>query len=350
MKIKAIAVILIISSILGACSKNNLDKNKETEYPIYETKNQNVSVLSKNNEEETGASASELEVVNPKEFGNAKEVLDNIVITSNVEVKKSKADELQIEFELDNVGVCIFVASKGKELSLPKETFVDSTKIKWTALTADEEYIFPYMKVNKTGDMFMIDWTYKDYNFAIYGKSPQNTSDRDMAGKIALAIIRNLGGEPQDNHEEITPTGYPSDEIQRQQIMYNGVLYYYTANGFDNPLPDGYEFVGKVKKVDNKQEPTADWCGSHVDIGQKIYVSDNTSVIYLEYEMGYAAFAAVETEQTVQEGVDTLDSTDILDIEDVPSFSYEEELRQYEEGDYNVTLKKLKPLIWIKMD
>ena len=44
----------------------------------------------------------------------------------------------------------------------------------------------------------------------------------------------------------------------------------------------------------------------------------------------------IETEQTVQEGVDTLDSTDSLDIEDVPSFSYEEELRQYEEGDYNV--------------
>ena len=33
------------------------------------------------------------------------------------------------------------------------------------------------------------------YCFAIYGKSPQNTSDRDMAGKIALAIIRNLEEE-----------------------------------------------------------------------------------------------------------------------------------------------------------
>lgn len=223
-----------------------------------------------------------------------------MAITSNVEVKKSKADELQIEFELDNVGVCTFVASKGKELSLPKETFVNSSKIEWTALTADEEYIFPYMKVNETGDMFMIDWTYKEYNFAIYGKSPQNTSDRDMAGKIALAIIRNLGEDTQNNHEEITPTGYPSDEIQRQQVMYNGVLYYYTANGFDNPLPDGYEFIGEVKEVDNKQEPTADWCGSRVDLGQKIYASDNTSVIYLEYERGYAAFGAVETEPKVK--------------------------------------------------
>ncbi len=47
--------------------------------------------------------------------------------------------------------------------------------------------------VNETGDMFMIDWTYNGYCFAVYGKSPQNTSDRDMAGKIALAMIYNLG-------------------------------------------------------------------------------------------------------------------------------------------------------------
>ncbi len=37
--------------------------------------------------------------------------------------------------------------------------FVDSTKIEWTASTAEGEYIFPYTRVNETGDMFMIDWT-----------------------------------------------------------------------------------------------------------------------------------------------------------------------------------------------
>ena len=60
---------------------------------------------------------------------------------------------------------------------------------------ADDEYIFPYMKVNETGDIFMIDWTYKELHFAIYGKSPERTSDRDMAGKIALEMIRNLGAD-----------------------------------------------------------------------------------------------------------------------------------------------------------
>lgn len=133
------------------------------------------------------------EIVTSKEFGNPKEVLDEMSITSNVIVTKSNEDELEIKFELENVGVCTFAASKGKELSLPNETFVDATKIKWTAQTADDEYIFPYMKVNEAGNMFMIDWAYEECHFAIYGKSPEKTADRDMAGKIALEMIRNLG-------------------------------------------------------------------------------------------------------------------------------------------------------------
>ena len=112
------------------------------------------------------------------------------------------------------------------------------------------------------------------------------------------------------NNEELTPTGYPSDEMQRPQIMYNGVIYFYTADGFDHPLPDGYEQVGEVKEVDNRQEPVEDWCGSRVEVGQKIYVSNDTAcgsrvevgqkiyvsndtaTIYVEYETGYAEFDA----------------------------------------------------------
>ncbi|NBK92116.1 hypothetical protein D5278_09030 [bacterium 1XD21-13] len=144
--------------------------------------------------QEDSAGLGEAEVVNAEKFGNPKEVLDGMSITSNVEVIKTEEDELQIEFELENVGLCTFAAGKGEEFILPGETFVDSTKIEWTASTADGESVSPYMRVNEGGDMFMIDWAYHGYCFAIYGKSPQNTSDRDMAGKIALAIIYNLSG------------------------------------------------------------------------------------------------------------------------------------------------------------
>ena len=114
----------------------------------------------------------EMEIVNAAGFGNPKEVLDHMPIASNVTVIKTGEDELQIEFELENVGLCTFAAGKGEKFVLPDEVFVDSTKIEWTASTADGEYLFPYMRVNETGDMFMIDWIYDEYYFAIYGKSP----------------------------------------------------------------------------------------------------------------------------------------------------------------------------------
>ena len=143
--------------------------------------------------QESDTGLGEMEIVNAAEFGNPKEVLDHMPIVSNVTVIKTGEDELQIEFELENVGPCTFAAGKGEKFILPDESFVDSTKIEWTASTADGEYLFLYMRVNETGDMFMIDWAYNGYCFAVYGKSPQNTSDRDMAGKIALAMIYNLG-------------------------------------------------------------------------------------------------------------------------------------------------------------
>ena len=41
------------------------------------------------------------------------------------------------------------------------------------AICDDEKHMSEHiMRVNETGDMFMIDWTYDEYYFAIYGKSP----------------------------------------------------------------------------------------------------------------------------------------------------------------------------------
>lgn len=114
---------------------------------------------------------------------------------------------------------------------------------------------------------------------------------------IVLTIVCLLGLAGCNKTDNLTPTGYPSGQVQRQQVMYHGVIYYYTANGFDNPLPEGYELAGEVKEVDNDKEPSVDWSGSHVDVGQEIYASDGSSSIYLKYESGYAEFKAKDTSQ-----------------------------------------------------
>ena len=181
----------IIASNVDDTAKEYDIEGQNEDMEKFETEGHNDGTESKDNGGER-IGLGEAEIVNAAKFGNPKEVLDNIIITSNVEVKKTEEDEVQIEFELENVGLCTFAASKGEEFVLPNEVFVDSTKIEWTAPTLNGKYIFPYMRVNETGDLFMIDWAYNGYCFAIYGKSPQNIDDRDMAGKIALAIISNL--------------------------------------------------------------------------------------------------------------------------------------------------------------
>ena len=96
--------------------------------------------------------------------------------------------------------------------------------------------------------------------------------------------------------ETTTPTGYPSETIGQPQIMYNGMVYYYFATGFDKPLPEGYEYVGAVADVDHTMAPVQNFHGARVEAGQEIYaLGTNPDSVYLKYESGYAEFSARES-------------------------------------------------------
>ena len=102
-----------------------------------------------------------------------------------------------------------------------------------------------------------------------------------------------------------TSTGVESGMIEQPQVMYDGYIYYYNATGRDEDLPEGYESVGAIEKVDSKDYPAENFAAAGVDIeiGQEIYVSTTEKyVIYLKYDSGYARFEskpedAAETEQ-----------------------------------------------------
>jgi len=88
------------------------------------------------------------------------------------------------------------------------------------------------------------------------------------------------------------PTGYPSGEMQQPQIMYDGLLYFYFATGFEEPLPHGYECIGNVEGVDNKNTPKSDYYGARVELGQEIYVLPGIhDTIYVKYDAGFARFS-----------------------------------------------------------
>lgn len=109
---------------------------------------------------------------------------------------------------------------------------------------------------------------------------------------FALFVLCGLPGCHKKSDNNAVPTGHASNEIDQPQVMYDDVVFYYWATGFDEKLPDGYVCIGEVEEIDNENPPSENFTGSRVDVGQKIYADDkNPNVIYLEYESGYAQFS-----------------------------------------------------------
>ena len=129
------------------------------------------------------------------------------------------------------------------------------------------------------------------------GVSVQNDSDR---GPIAVAV--EVEGVEIREEEPTTPKGYPAGELQQPQVMYDGLIYFYCATGFDEPLPDGYECVGEVTEVDNVNIPQYDFQGARVELLQEIYVLPGIhDTIYIKFDDGYARFSLKQ--QTAPESI-----------------------------------------------
>ena len=101
-----------------------------------------------------------------------------------------------------------------------------------------------------------------------------------------------------------TSTGVEGGMIEQPQVMYDGYIYYYNATGRDEDLPEGYESVGAIEKVDSKDYPAENFAAAGVDIeiGQEIYISkEEKNDIYLKYDSGYARFERRPEEVAAEE-------------------------------------------------
>lgn len=95
--------------------------------------------------------------------------------------------------------------------------------------------------------------------------------------------------------DPVTPTGYPSDEVQRASVFYNGRLFLYSAEGFDVPLEAEFEQVGSVLAVDNAEYPSEEFHGSRLETGQEIYASQTQpDNLYIKYDSGFGLFETDE--------------------------------------------------------
>ena len=62
-------------------------------------------------------------------------------------------------------------------------------------------------------------------------------------------------------------------KCSRQTVYYDGRLYWYQFDGFDNPLEEGFELAGTVEEVFTKEYPSSEYGGTRVEAGQEIYAN-----------------------------------------------------------------------------
>lgn len=111
------------------------------------------------------------------------------------------------------------------------------------------------------------------------------------AGCSGRQETAHLAESAMEGVDSLTPTGYPSDEVQRASVHYDGVLYLYTGEGFDLPLEDGFLKVGTVESVDNEEYPKENFYAARLEEGQEIYANPEvTERIYVRYDSGFAPF------------------------------------------------------------
>ena len=131
-----------------------------------------------------------------------------------------------------------------------------------------------------------------------------------------------------------TSTGVESGMIEQPQVMYDGYIYYYNATGRDEDLPEGYESVGAIEKVDSKDYPAENFAAAGVDIeiGQEIYISkEEKNVMYLKYDSGYARFerrpeeVAAEKENEIEGNSEMADNMDDAMAENYGEYGFGED-------------------------
>ena len=91
---------------------------------------------------------------------------------------------------------------------------------------------------------------------------------------IILAVLLFLAGcaADQEDPQAKYPTGYPSGQVQRSMVFYNGTLYVLRDGGGRDRVMYGLKMkqAAKVESVDNSKLPSEELAAAHLSVGDKI--------------------------------------------------------------------------------
>ena len=100
--------------------------------------------------------------------------------------------------------------------------------------------------------------------------------------------------------ENVTPTGYPSGQMQIQLIYVNGQLYAWDSNASVRPTEPGSRWilVGSILQEDNSQEPCQELTACRVPEGSEVYTDpDDALHIYFRLPDDTVYFPMIRADQ-----------------------------------------------------
>ena len=97
-------------------------------------------------------------------------------------------------------------------------------------------------------------------------------------GLVLVALVACFVRSAPRNEKNLSPTGYPTGELQRSYLFYEGKLYIYSDQTTRNGLPESYKKVGAVESVDNKSYPHKDFVASRLPLGLEIYAQSKGAI------------------------------------------------------------------------
>lgn len=75
------------------------------------------------------------------------------------------------------------------------------------------------------------------------------------------------------------PSGYPSGEIQKPYVFYQGTVYAYSLSAAISTIPEQAELIGKVTKVDNTAIPDEELEASRLEVGDSVYAVNDKLLV-----------------------------------------------------------------------
>ncbi len=96
---------------------------------------------------------------------------------------------------------------------------------------------------------------------------------------LSLILVIGMVGCKQE--ADLSPTGYPNNEVQRVSVYSDGKLYYESSDSVEAP-PAESKLLGTIIADDPARFPKEDLHAAHIEVGAEVYRDASEDILYVD--------------------------------------------------------------------